>query len=207
MSDCERSIRLLKTNERLWANRSCCSRQMSDREQIAQVIHYKWATVSDSLRSLIINELMSDSLKNCWQKKSKILFFSMFYISFLFKKLSDSLIPSFLMLRLLTKNERCEQITQVTYQKWATISDLLRSLTKNERLWANRSGCSPKMSEWVNPSFFERIAHSLIFSQKISDSLRKPSSEFPAQVKIQQFCIRSARNEKLYFCIVEGSTF
>ena len=34
------------------------------------------------------------------------------------------------------------------------MNDLLRSLTKNERPWANRSGCSPKMSEWVNRWFF-----------------------------------------------------
>ena len=49
-------------------------------------------------------------------------------------------------------------------------------------MWANRSGCSPKMSEWANRSFFERIPHSLIFSQKTSDSLRKPMSEFPALI-------------------------
>ena len=61
--------------------------------------------------------------------------------------MSDSLIPSFLVhesLRSLTKNERCEQIAQVAHQKWATMSDLLRSLTKNEQIaqvahqkWAN----------------------------------------------------------------------
>ena len=48
--------------------------------------------------------------------------------------MSDSLIPSFLVsdvsesLRLLTINERCEQIAQVA--------------PKNERSWANRSGRS-----------------------------------------------------------------
>ena len=46
----------------------------------------------------------------------------MFYIGFLFKKMSDSLIPSFLvsdvskLLRSLTKNERCELIAQVAHQ-------------------------------------------------------------------------------------------
>ena len=30
--------------------------------------------------------------------------------------------------------------------KWATVSDLLRSLKTNEQLWANRSGRSEKMS-------------------------------------------------------------
>ena len=63
-------LRLLKTNER--------------HEQIAQVAHDKRATVSDSLRSLMINELRSDLLKKFWLKKSKILFFNMFYIRFFF---------------------------------------------------------------------------------------------------------------------------
>ena len=45
---------------------------------------------------------------------------------------------------------------------------------------ANRSFRSPKMSEWVNRSFFERIAHSLIVGQKTSDLLGYQMSEFPA---------------------------
>ena len=94
-------------------------------------------------------------------------------------------------LRSLTKNERCERIAQVAHQKWA--------------MWANRSGCSPKMSDherlaqvahqkWATLSkslrsltkneriahFFEQSAHSLIFSQKTSDALRNPLSKFPA---------------------------
>ena len=32
------------------------------------------------------------------------------------------------------KKEWCEQLTQVAHQKWATMSDLLRLLTKNERM-------------------------------------------------------------------------
>ena len=51
------------------------SEEMSDREQIAQVAQDKWATMSDSLRSLRGNERMSDSLKKFWLKKSKILFY------------------------------------------------------------------------------------------------------------------------------------
>ena len=77
----------------------------------------------------------------------------------------------------LTKNERCEQIAQVDHQKWATSSD---SLKGNERWWGNCSGRSPKKSEGVNRSFFEWIAHLLIFGQQKSDSLGKPMSEFPA---------------------------
>ena len=100
--------------------------------------------------------------------------------------MTDSLIPSFLMsdvnelLRLLTKNVRCERIAQVPHQKLV--------------MWVNHSGRSLKMSDheriaqvahqkWANERiarFFERIAHSLIFSQKTSDLLRKPMSEFPA---------------------------
>ena len=99
---------------------------MSDRERIAQVAQDKWATLSDSLRSLRGNEQMSDSLKKCWLKKSKILFFSMFYIQFFYWK--NERIAHFLFF-----GERCEWIAQVAHQKWA--------------MWANRSGHSPKMSD------------------------------------------------------------
>ena len=65
-------------------------------------------------------------------------------------------------LRSLTKNERCERIAQVAHQKWVTMSDLLTSRRGNERSWGNRSGRSPKMSEWVKRSSFwanHSIAH------------------------------------------------
>ena len=98
------SLISLKSNERLWAIRSDHSRQISDCEQIAQVAQAKWAKVCESLRLL---------MTNFWLKKSKILFLLCFIYVFLFLKMSDSLIPSFLMidvsksLRSLTKNERC----------------------------------------------------------------------------------------------------
>ena len=41
------SLRSLKTNERPLANRSGCSEEMSNRERIAQVAQYKWATMSN----------------------------------------------------------------------------------------------------------------------------------------------------------------
>ena len=154
MSD---SLRSLRTNEWLWANCSGRSCQKSDREQIAQVAHDKWATMSTLLRLLMINEQMSYSLKTFWLKSY---FLVCFIYVFWFKEMSDLLIPSFLMsvvselIRSLTKNKRCEQITQVAHQKWATMSDSLTSLRGNEQSWANRSGRSPKMSEWVNRSFF-----------------------------------------------------
>ena len=113
----------------------------------------------------------------------------MFIYVFLFKKMSNSLIPSFLMsdvsesLRWLTKNERCERIAQVPHQNWATMSNLLRLLTKNKQKWANMSESlrsltkNEQMSEslvfWANRSF----AHVL---QNTSYSLGKPMREFPA---------------------------
>ena len=90
--------------------------------------------------------------------------------------MSDLLIPSFWVsnvsksLRLLTKNEQ--------------VSKSLRLLTKNE--WWERIA-QVAHQKWANEriaGFFERIAHSLIFSQKTSESLRKPLSEFPALKKV-----------------------
>ena len=167
-------LRSFRGNEQRWANRSGRSRQMSDSERFAQVAHDKWA-----------NERFTQIFL---AKTSKILFFSTFYIGiFLFKNegFAHSLIFG----------ERCERIAKVAHQnEWwerslrcclpimsATMSDSLRSLTKNERSWANCSGRSLKMSEWANCwVFFEQIAHLLIFSQKMSNSLRNPMSKFPA---------------------------
>ena len=83
MSDCERlaqiaqdkwatvsdSLRSLRGNKQPWANNSGRSRQMINREQLAQVAHDKWG-----------NERFAQ--KMLAQKKSKILFLSMFYIRF-----------------------------------------------------------------------------------------------------------------------------
>ena len=157
---------------------------MSDCERFAHIAQDKWATVSESLRLIRGNERMSDLLKKICLQKSKILFFnffSMFYIHFFWK---NEQIPHFLLLvskvsqslTWLTKNERCERIAQVTHQKRATMSDSLRSLTENERPWANRSGGSPKMSESL-------VFLSKFFRKKKSHSLRKPMSEFPALIR------------------------
>ena len=83
----------------------------------------------------------------------------MFYIGFLFKK-NEKFAYSLIF------GERCERIAQVSHQKWA--------------MWANRSGRSPKMSEWANRSFFWENRSFAHFLQNTSDSLRKPMSEFPA---------------------------
>ena len=102
--------------------------------------------------------------------------FVCFIYVFLLKKIINSLIPSFLM------SDVSKSLRSLT--KMSDVRELLRSLTKNEWPWANRSGLSSKMSEWANRSFFEGIAHSLIFLQKTSDSLRNPMSKVPALVSI-----------------------
>ena len=130
-------LRLLRTNEQLWANCSGCSCQKSDREwiaqvaQVAQVAHDKWATMSDSLRWLMINEQMSESVVFferithslfCSQKASNLLkiiwlklyFFVLFLDVFLRDRFTHSLF---------------------------FMSDV-----------SNRSGRSPKMSKCANPS-------------------------------------------------------
>ena len=38
--------------------------------------------------------------------------------------------------------------------------------------------------------FFEQIAHLLIFLQKMSDSLGKPMSEFPALVEVRVYSLK-----------------
>ena len=110
--------------------------------------------------------------------------------------MSESLITSFLMsdvsesLRSLTKNERCEQIAQVAHQKWAICSGPLRG---NERLWANRSGRSPKMSEWVNRSFFwvnRSFAH---FWAKHERFARKTDERIPSPGYIEQWGVNQSQ--------------
>ena len=155
---------------------------MRECERFAQVAQDIWATVSESLWSLMTNERMwairsghsgqmseligflSKSITfifrsqkiSDWLKKilKKIVFLYVFYS--ILKKAKDLLIPS----------ERSERIAQVAQDKWAIVSKLLRSLTKK---WAN-----------------ERITHFLskllicsLFWQKTSDSLQNSMSEFP----------------------------
>ena len=101
-----------------------------------------------------------------------------------------------------------DQFAQIAKDKWATVSESLRLLKSKERPWANRSGRSWQMSDreqfaqvahdkWANCSFFlseslicslayllfRSFVHLLIFSQKTSDSLRKPMSKLPTLLK------------------------
>ena len=96
----------------------------------------------------------------------------MFYIVILFLKNERFVFPSFLM---------------------SDVSKSLSSLTKNEQPWANRSGCSPKKSEWANrlfflanrsfAHFFAKIKH---FAQKTIEQI--PSPVFEPKNRGQQFC-------------------
>ena len=111
--------------------------------------------------------------------------------------MSESLIPSFLvsnvseLLRSLTKNEKCEWIAQVAHQKWVTMSDSLTSLRGNERSWSNRSGCSPKMSEWVNRSCFWANHSFAQFWAKNERAIRSENrwEALPCKMFINNLCI------------------
>ena len=70
---------------------------------------------------------------------------------------------------------------QVAQIKWATVSDLLRSLRTNEQLWANRSGCSCQKShreriaqvahdKWATVSASLRL---LMINERMSKLLKK----------------------------------
>ena len=105
MSDCERFAQITQDK---WATVSKLLRPLrgnEDSERIIQVTQDKWATISDSLRG---NEQMSDSLKKCWLKKSKILFLVGFIYNFFYWK--NEQITHFLFF-----GERCEWIAQATH--------------------------------------------------------------------------------------------
>ena len=94
----------------------------------------------------MINEQMSHSLKKCWLHKSKIFFFLVCFIYIFFYLKNEQFAHS------LFFGERCEQIAQVTHQKWG--------------MWASRSDRSPKMSDqkWANEQiacffFFHSFFH------------------------------------------------
>ena len=79
----------------------------------------------------------------------------------------------------LKSNEQYEQIALFAQQNWAIcsghseeMSDVSKLLKFAHKKWAN---------EWI-AHFYERIAYSLIFWQKTSDSLGNQMSEFPALV-------------------------
>ena len=66
----------------------------------------------------------------------------------------------------LISSERCERIAQVARQKWA--------------MWANRSGRSPKMIDWVNCSFFWANRSFTLFWAKNQQFARKTDERIPS---------------------------
>ena len=148
------------------------SNKMSDCERFAQIARDKWATVRKSLRSLKTNERpwairsgfseeMSDLLKKCWLKKSKILFYYVLLnFFFLWANSSFSLISSFLWAMWMSRSFCSNQMSDV--------SESLISLRGNEQLWANHSGHSRQMSdhEWF-AQVAQRKGANERFAQKI----------------------------------------
>ena len=136
---------------------------------------------------------ISNSLKNIWLNKSY------FLVCFILKKWAIRSFPHF------------------WWAMWANSS----GSSPKWSMWANRSGRTPQMRDherfaqvahqkWANERithFFERIAHSLIFSQKTNDSLRKPMSEFPSLVLYNYFLVylvsinENYRVSYICFCI------
>ena len=138
------SLRLLRSNERLWVICSDRSGQMSYCDQKAQVTHDKWATISDLLRLLMINEQMSkwadermsESLIRSFSHKKRAIHSKKFdwnrilvHFCMFFKKLAIYSFP-FLM---------------------SDVRNLLRSLTKNEQI-------SKSLVFWINCSFAHFLA-------------------------------------------------
>ena len=138
----------------MWANCSGRSPKMSDVRKslvfcangsFAQVAHDKWANEGFAQKILA--------------KKSKILFFSMFYIRFSYlKQLAICSFPHFWRAMWANRSGRSPKM-----------SESLRSLTKNEWLWANRL-------------FLEGIAHSLIFFAKNERFAQKTDKRIPSPV-------------------------
>ena len=157
---------------------------MSECERIAQVAHNKWANVSDLLRSLMINEQIarffewiahllfrsqkaSDNLKKIGKNRNFVRFYS--FLDFL-KKGKASLIPS----------ERSEQIAQVAQDKWATVSDSLRSLSRKAivseslRSLSKNEWMSESLTFWANRSFAHLFGKNEQFAPKFNERIPKP---------------------------------
>ena len=150
--------------------------------------------MSDSLRLLRGNEQMSDSLKKCCLKKSKILFnyvvfkvlkkkiqkkwanrsFPLFWWAICsfhsnwMSDVSESLIS-------LKSNERCEWIAQFAHQKWSTMSDSLRLfIFLSESLihsFFDKKRAIRSEIKWANSQPWEKWG---LIPEQMSSSVRRP---------------------------------
>ena len=192
----------LQTKGQPWANRSGRSWQQSDCERFAHVAHEKRANEQITcFFERIAHSLFRSQKQVIPQKNLDKIIFYFFKVFFKLKKI-EGFAHSLLF------KERYERIAQFAPNERATVSESLRLLSKNEQPWVIRSGGSPKMSDceriaqvahqkWAN----ERIAHSLIFSQKKSYSLRKPMSKFPTQDLFHKTCLSQQSNSMCIQCV------
>ena len=162
----------------------------------AQIAQIKWATMSDSLRSLRTNERLrvnrsgpscqKSDRERCaqvahdkWANERSTCFFERIaHLLFRSQKKANwsKNLPKIVFLERFLNfffyKTSDLLIPSGHLPKMSDVSESLRSITKNEQ-----------MSEWSNRSFFERIANSLIicslFRKKRAIHSRKPMSEFP----------------------------
>ena len=155
------SLRLLRISERLWANRSGRSCQKSDslRLPILNEQMSKSLIFSERIAHLLFrSQKTSDSLKKIWLKS---------YFLYVFFKISDSLLLSFLWAML--ANCSCCSL------KMSDVSESLRSLTKNERMseslvfWANRL-CA-HFFRWANSQPWLYIFALKILGPTVTDTI------------------------------------
>ena len=126
--------------------------------------------MSESLRLLRGNEQMSNSLKKCWLKKSKILFYYVLFKIFFFKFQKNERIAHFRSFPLFWSAMWVNR--SFPSNQMSNVSELLISVTKNEWPWVICSGWSEEMSD-VSESLIlltknEQMRESLIF---LSESL------------------------------------
>ena len=143
---------------------------MSDCERFAQIASHKWATVSKSLRSLMIkssHEQFAQGALSLTENEqfaqkcfNKIVFLctcfkSFFKVFFKNKQFTHSLFFK----------DLCERVAQVAHDKRGTVSESLRLLTKNEQPWDICFGRSSKMS---NHEIFTQVAHQKWANEQIA---------------------------------------
>ena len=129
---------------------------MSKCERFAQVAQDKWANERIDLFfwangsfSLLLKK-RSDFLKKIWKKSYFLYVFYRFFWSFL----KNQTICSFLL---------------------SKVSDSLRLLRRNKRLWGNRSGRSPKLSKWTNRSLcWANCSLARFFALKFNEPIPNP---------------------------------
>ena len=142
------------------------SNQMRDCERFTQIAQDKWATVSKLLRSLMSKErLWGNSSGHSWQMSGSERFAQVAHVKWANEQFTQIIwLKSYFLVRFFNQwfthslffNEQCERIAQVAHQKWA--------------MGANRSGCSPKMS---NHERFAQVAHQTKANERIAHLFAK----------------------------------